>query len=92
MTVYRAALAHVRLLLGITVLDIVVTILIEQVTGHTAIPFALTALALLLANRRLARFACPRCGNNLFVRERIALPWPNKVCSRCGLDLATEPG
>lgn len=92
MTVYRAALAHVRLLLGITALGIVVTILIEQRTGHTTIPFALTALALLLANRRLARFTCPRCGSNLFVRERIALPWPNKVCSRCGLDLAAEPG
>lgn len=92
MTVYRAALAHVRLLLGITALGIVVTVLIEQRTGHTTIPFALTALALLLANRRLARFTCPRCGSNLFVRERIALPWPNKVCSRCGLNLAAEPG
>ena len=92
MTAYRAALAHVRLLLGITALGIAATILIEQWTGHSTIPFALTALALLLVNRRLARFACPRCGSNLFVRERIALPWPNKVCSRCGLDLAAEAG
>ena len=87
MTVYRAALAHVRLLLGITALGIVATILIEQYTGHTTIPFALTALALLLANRRLGRFTCPRCSSNLFVRQRIALPWPNRICSNCALDL-----
>lgn len=90
MTVYRAAMAHVRLLLGITFAGVGATILTDRFYDHSVIPFAVTALALFWANRRMGQFACPRCGSNLFVRERIALPWPNRVCSRCGLDLADE--
>lgn len=92
MTVYRAARAHVRLLLAITMAGVVATILFERQFGHSTVPFIATALVLFAANSRLARFACPRCGSNLFVRERIALPWPNRVCSRCGLDLAAQSG
>lgn len=87
MTVYRAALAHVALLLGITAIGFVVAIATERGGGHSTIPFALTALALLAVNTRLGRFTCPRCGSNLFVRGRIALPWPNRTCSNCQLDL-----
>lgn len=90
MTVYQAAKAHVGLLLAITAAGVVATILFEQAFDHSILPFAATALVLFWANRRLALFVCPRCGSNLFVRERIALPWPNRVCSRCGLDLASE--
>lgn len=92
MTVYRAAMAHVWLLLGITFAGVSATIVTDMLYDHSIVPFALTALLLLWTNRRLGRFACPRCGSNLFVRERIALPWPNKMCSRCGLDLAHEQG
>ncbi|MFN4114351.1 MAG: hypothetical protein ACK4GD_10465 [Sphingomonadaceae bacterium] len=87
MTVYQAAMAHVRLLLGITLAGVVATILFEQVFDHSFVPFAVTALVLFAANRRLARFACPRCGSNLFVRDRLALPWPNRTCSQCGMAL-----
>ena len=90
MRVYQAARAHVGLLLAITAAGVVITILSERAWGHSTIPFGLTALALLWTNRRLARFSCPRCGSNLFVRKRVALPWPNRICSRCGLDLAIE--
>jgi predicted RNA-binding Zn-ribbon protein involved in translation (DUF1610 family) len=92
MNVYRAALVHVRLLLGITFAGIVITILAEQWSGHSTIPFALCALVLLAANRRLGRFTCPSCGSNLFVRKRIALPWPNRRCSQCGIDLDQTRG
>ncbi|OZA90602.1 MAG: hypothetical protein B7X57_11150, partial [Erythrobacter sp. 34-65-8] len=88
----RAAKAHVRLLLGITAFGVIATIFFERSFGHSILPFAITALVLFAANRRLARFACPRCGSNLFVRRRIALPWPNRTCSQCGLDLKTEAG
>ena len=87
MTIYRAAWAHVALLLAITAVGVVVSILTERSYGHSTVPFVLTALALLAANSRLGRYACPRCGSNLFVRRRIAMPWPNRRCSRCGLDL-----
>lgn len=90
MTVYHAAMSHVRVLLGITFAGVGATILTDRFYDHSIIPFAVTALVLFYANRRLGSFACPRCGSNLFVRGMIALPWPNKVCSRCGLDLASE--
>ena len=59
MTVYQAALAHVRLLLGITAFGVVATIFFERSFDHSILPFAVTAVVLFAANRRLARFACP---------------------------------
>lgn len=92
MTVYRAARAHVALLLAITAVGVAVSILTERSYGHSTVPFALTAMALLALNTRLGRFTCPRCGSNLFVRRRIAMPWPNRRCSRCDLALDRQEG
>ncbi|QYU70419.1 hypothetical protein J4558_10005 [Leptolyngbya sp. 15MV] len=87
MTVYRAAAGHVRLLLAVTALGVVLTIAYERQFGHSVIPFIATSLVLIALNRRISRFNCPRCGSNLFLRKGWAWPWPNKVCSECGLDL-----
>ena len=44
-------------------------------------------MILLLINLRIGRYNCPRCRSNLFLRKGFAWPWPNKVCSECGLNL-----
>ncbi len=87
MNVYRAAAGHVRLLLAVTALGVVVTIAFERQFGHSVIPFVATSILLIVLNFRMGRFMCPRCGSNLFLRKGWAWPWPNKVCSQCGLDL-----
>ena len=91
MTIYRLAVNHVRLLLAATLLGVAVTILFERQFGNTTVPFVGTAILLLVMNLRISRFTCPRCGSNLFVRKGWAWPWPNRVCSDCGLDLGEEP-
>lgn len=87
MTVYRQAAGHVRLLLAVTALGVVVTIAFERQFGHSLVPFAITSVILLLLNLRIGRYNCPRCRSNLFLRKGFAWPWPNKVCSECGLNL-----
>jgi predicted RNA-binding Zn-ribbon protein involved in translation (DUF1610 family) len=86
-SVYRQAAGHVRLLLAVTALGVVVTIAFERQFGHSLIPFIATSLLLVALNARISRFNCPRCGSNLFLRRGWAWPWPNKLCSECGLDL-----
>ena len=88
--IYRLAVNHVRLLLAATLLGVVVTILFERQFGTTLIPFIGFSLLLLIMNLRIARFTCPRCGSNLFIRKGWAWPWPNRICSDCKFDLTTE--
>lgn len=88
MNIYRLATTHVRLMLAATLLGVVVTILYERQFGHTLVPFIASAAFLLFLNRRISRFTCPRCDSNLFIRKGWAWPWPNRICSECGLDLA----
>ncbi len=89
--IYRLAMNHVRLLLAATLLGVVVTILFERQFGRSEIPFIATAILLLVMNLRISRFTCPRCDSNLFLRGGWAWPWPNRICSECGLDLSQEP-
>lgn len=87
MSVYRKAAGHVRLLLAVTALGAVVTIAFERQFGQSLIPFIATSIVLIALNVRIGRYNCPRCRSNLFLRKGWAWPWPNKVCSECGLDL-----
>jgi hypothetical protein len=87
LNVYRAAAGHVRLLLAVTALGVIVTIAFERQFGHSLIPFVATSILLIALNFRMGRFNCPRCRSNLFLRKGWAWPWPNKVCSECGLNL-----
>ena len=35
--------------------------------------------------------SCPKCGKLLMMRGIMAVPWPPKVCRRCGVDLTRAP-
>jgi len=56
--------------------------------GHPA--FVTGAIFLMLLNLRHFAYCCPNCGSNLFYRGIIAMPWPNRTCSKCGTVLDTS--
>jgi hypothetical protein len=40
----------------------------------------------------LTIFRCPACSRSLFMRGIWCVPWPAKICSKCGIDLTVaEP-
>ena len=90
MTVYQRAMRHVRLMLLNVGLGAIFIIAVERFYGHSTWAFAIVAVVLIAINFRLWRYACPRCGSNLFMRRVLIMPWPNRVCSQCGLDLKGE--
>lgn len=69
------------------VLAILFVLTIEQFAGHSTIAFGIAIVGLVLANARMLRMNCPACGKNLFFRGMFAVPWPNKVCGKCGSQL-----
>jgi len=75
---------------GALVLGILFVLTIEQFAGHSTIAFGIAIVGLVLANARMLRMNCPICGKNLFFRGMFAVPWPNKVCGKCGTDLVEE--
>jgi predicted RNA-binding Zn-ribbon protein involved in translation (DUF1610 family) len=74
-------------MLGVLALTIGLVVLVDRLYGHSTIAFAAAIGLLLIANAPMLRFNCPRCGKNAFFRGMFAVPWPNRVCTRCGLDL-----
>lgn len=87
MMVFRQARQHLyRMLFGVGA-SAVFVVIFEQAFGHSSIPFAICTVILFAMATGMWKYNCPRCGSNLFMRKGIPLPWPNKVCSRCGLDL-----
>jgi len=71
-------------------LAVVLVAVVDQVYGHSSIAFAAAIGMLLIANAPMLRFNCGRCGKNTFFRGVIVVPWPNRVCTRCGLDLGSQ--
>jgi hypothetical protein len=63
----------------------------DRLYGHSSLAFAVGIVMLLVANAPMLRFNCPTCGKNAFVRGVFVLPWPARICSRCGTDLAAAP-
>ncbi len=63
----------------------------EQLFGHSTLAFVAAIVLLLVVNRPIIGFNCPRCGKNAFFRGRLAVFWPNRICTRCGLDLDAAP-
>lgn len=78
-------------MLGVLGLAAGLVVAVESVSGHSSIAFAAAILMLILANAPMLRFNCPRCGKNAFFRGPFVVPWPQRTCARCGLDLAAEP-
>lgn len=75
-------------MLGVVAFGVLMVLTVDRLYGHSTIAFAAAILLLLIANAPMLRFNCPRCGKNAFFRGPFVIPWPNRICTRCGLDLA----
>lgn len=88
MTLYAAARRHAWLMLASLAAAILFVGAVDRLYGHSTLAFAAAIVGLVLANRPMLSFNCPRCGKNVFFRGVLVVLWPNRVCTRCGLDLA----
>jgi hypothetical protein len=73
--------------LAVTILFVLV---IEVFFGHSNLAFGAAILMLVFANARMLGYNCPKCRKNLFFRGVLVVPWPNRVCKRCGHDLDAD--
>ena len=87
MGLYEQARNHALMMLGVVGIGFGFIAATDELVGHSDLAFAAVIFGLIVANTRILSFNCPRCGSNLFFRGVFALPWPNRICSRCGLDL-----
>ena len=71
--------------LGLSILFVLV---VDRYFGHSTIAFGIAIVGLVMANARMLTFNCPNCCKNLFFRGIFVVPWPNKVCGKCGEQLA----
>lgn len=74
-------------MLGVLALAVLLVAVVDRLYGHSALAFAAAIVLLVIANAPMLRFNCPRCGKNAFFRGILVVPWPNRICTRCGLDL-----
>lgn len=74
-------------MVGVLALAVLLVLGVDRVYGHSTIAFAAAIVMLIIANAPMLRFNCPTCGKNAFFRGPFAVPWPNRICSRCGTDL-----
>lgn len=74
-------------MLGAVAFGVLLVVTVDRLYGHSTIAFAAAILLLLIVNAPILRFNCPRCGKNAFFRGPFVVPWPRRICSRCGLDL-----
>ncbi len=75
---------------GVLVLTVLFVAVVEVFVGHSNLAFAVAIIALIFANARMLSFNCPECGKNLFFRGLLVVPWPNRICTRCGADMERE--
>ena len=87
MSVYEAARRHAWWMSGALVVAILFVAVVERFFGHSSLAFGVAIIGLVFANRRMLGYNCPACGNNVFFRGIFVVPWPNRVCGRCGHDL-----
>ena len=87
MTVYERARRHAWWMAGALLVAILFVAMIDRYFGHSTIAFGVAIVGLIAANRRMLGYNCPHCGKNLFFRGIFVVPWPNRVCGRCGSDL-----
>lgn len=86
-TVYSRARRHAQRMLAWLIIAITFVLAVDIFYGHSAIAFALAIIGLVAMNVPMLRFNCPRCGKNLFFRGIFVVPWPNRTCGKCGLEL-----
>ena len=90
MSVYERARRHSFTMLALVFAGLNVIVVADRLFGHSTLAFAAVIAVLIFANVRMMGLECPRCGQNVFFRGGIALPWPRKTCSRCGQDLTQK--
>jgi ribosomal protein S27AE len=90
-SLYARALRHAWRMVGVLGLAVLLVLATDWFYGHSSLAFAAAILMLILANAPMLRFNCGRCGKNAFFRGPFVVPWPQRTCGRCGLDLAAEP-
>lgn len=91
MSLYARAARHAWRMFAVLALAVLLVLAVDRFYGHTSLAFAAAIVMLILANAPMLRFNCPRCGKNAFFRGPFVVPWPNRTCQRCGLDLAQQP-
>jgi len=91
MSLYARAARHAWRMAGVVVLAVVLVATVDRFYGHSTLAFAAGIMMLLVANAPMLRFNCPKCGKNAFFRGPFVVFWPNRVCTRCGEDLAAAP-
>lgn len=88
MSVYERARRHALWMAGALLVSVLFVVVVDRYYGHSTIAFAFAIVGLIAANRLMLSYNCPRCGKNLFFRGIFVVPWPNRTCGKCGLDLA----
>jgi predicted RNA-binding Zn-ribbon protein involved in translation (DUF1610 family) len=78
-------------MVGVLMLAVLLVVAVDRSYGHSSLAFAAAIMLLIFANAPMLRFNCPRCGKNAFFRGAFVVPWPNRTCTRCGLDLDAPP-
>ena len=78
-------------MLGVLGLAVLLVVTADRLYGHSTLAFAAAIVMLLVANAPMLRYNCGRCGKNAFFRRVLVVPWPNRTCTRCGLDLDAAP-
>lgn len=74
-------------MLAVLAAAVLLVLTVDRLYGHSTIAFAAAIMMLVIANAPMLRFNCPRCGKNAFFRGVFVVPWPNRICGRCGEDL-----
>lgn len=74
-------------MLAVVALAVLLVVVVDQLYGHSTIAFAAAIVLLVAANTPMLRFNCQQCGKNAFFRGIFVIPWPTRVCARCGDDL-----
>jgi predicted RNA-binding Zn-ribbon protein involved in translation (DUF1610 family) len=77
-------------MLGVLAVAIGFVVLVDRTYGHSSLAFAAAIMLLVIANAAMLRFNCPACGKNAFFRGVLVVPWPNRICTRCGHDLDAQ--
>ena len=90
MSVYERARRHAWWMAGALVVSILFVAVVERYFGHSSLAFGIAIVGLIAANRAMLSHNCPNCGKNLFFRGIFVVPWPNRICGKCGFDLESE--
>ena len=78
-------------MLGVLTLAVLLVVAVDRFYGHSSLAFGAAIMMLIIANAPMLRFNCPECGKNAFFRGIFVVPWPNRICTRCGRNLDTAP-